>query len=126
MIGTMSRAEPHPVSWAPPPLDDCDEDRMTVGLDEANTLAVRRILWNGQLVGYAIVWARSVAGRSLEMVCIDTMNHGCVHRHDGDHATPYKQLRPINTQADVQESFHEAYDEVYNAYLTSMGLEPLR
>jgi hypothetical protein len=113
-------------TWEPPALDDCDEERWPIGLDADNILSVRRVLWNGQLVAFAIVLSRRIGDRWLEMVCIDTLHHGCVHRHDGDHAAPYKEMRPIREQADVQESFHEAYDEVYNVYLKSIGSEPLR
>lgn len=114
------------VSWAPPPLDECDEDRMTIALDEAYLLSTRRVLWNRQLVAFAIILVRMVGDRNLEIVCIDTMNHGCVHRHDGDHDSPHTVIRAIGSQVDVQESFHDAYDEVYNVYLRLMGLDELR
>ncbi|HWU30179.1 MAG TPA: hypothetical protein VN041_13940 [Microbacterium sp.] len=122
----MSEREQKVAAWAPPPLDDCDEDRWSVGLDETHVLSVRRVTWNEQLVAFAVVLSRKIGERSLEIVCIDTLNHGCVHRHDGDHNAPFKAIRAISSQQDVQESFHDAYDEVYNAYLRTMGLDELR
>lgn len=126
MIELMSPAPTPAAEWVPPPLEECEEERWPIALDQENTLSVRRVLWNGQLVAFAIVLSRKIGDRSIEMVCIDTLNHGCVHRHDGSHSDPFKVLRPVLTQEDVQESFHEAYDEVYNVYLKSIGSEPLR
>ena len=123
MIVIMPEREPEVTDWAPPPLDDCDEDRMSFGLDDAYVLSCRRVLWNQQLVAFAVVLSRKVGDRSLEVVCIDTLNHGCVHRHDGDHNAPFKVVRQISSQQDVQESFHDAYDEVYDEYLKITGLD---
>lgn len=125
MITLMAEREPELV-WAPPPLDDCEEDRLTIPLDEVYLLSTRRVLWNKQLVAFAVVLTRLVGDRKLEVVCIDTLHHGCVHRHDGDHDSPHTVIREICTQQDVQESFHDAYDEVYNVYLRAMGLDELR
>lgn len=126
MIDCMPEWESEMTVWSPPPLDDCDEDRMTVALDPEHVISVRRVLWNRQLVAFAIVLSRRVGDRPIEIVCIDTLNHGCVHRHDGDHSAPYREIRAIGSQQDVQESFNDAYDEVYNAYLRAMGLDELR
>ncbi|WP_300265881.1 hypothetical protein [Microbacterium sp.] len=114
------------LTWAPPPLQECDEERWPIPLDEAYILSIRRVHWNGQLVAYAIVLTRMIGDRKLEIVCIDTMHHGSVHRHDGDHDAPHTVIRTISSQEDVQESFDEAYDEVYNAYLKIMGMDELR
>lgn len=126
MIFNMPERDPEVTEWAPPPLEECDEDRVSIGLDDAYVISFRRVLWSGQLVAFAVVLSRKVGDRSLEIVCIDTLNHGCVHRHDGDHNAPFKVVRAISSQQDVQESFHDAYDEVYDEYLKAMGLDELR
>lgn len=123
MIVIMPEPEPDVTAWAPPPIEECDEDRLSVGLDDAHVLSSRRVLWNSQLVAFAIVLSRRVGERSLEIVCIDTLNHGCVHRHDGDHNAPFKVVRAISSQQDVQDSFHDAWDEVYDEYLKLTGMD---
>ena len=125
MLGDMS-GHGAEVTWAPPPIGECEEQQWTVALDESHLLSVRRVLWSAQLVAYAVVLTRMIGERKLELVCIDTMHHGSVHRHDGDHDAPHTVIRAIGSQEDVQESFDEAHDEVYNAYLKLMGMDELR
>jgi hypothetical protein len=108
--------------WAPPPKDECWEETIPVPVDPMNLITMRRVEWEDQLVEYAIIHSRKDSnGKWVEVTSIDTKFHGSVHRHDGPHATtPYKVLRPILTQEDVQESFKSSYDEVYNSYLESV------
>ncbi|MFJ4166275.1 hypothetical protein ACIPY5_12025 [Microbacterium sp. NPDC089698] len=77
-------------------------------------------------MAFAIVLSQCIGDQWVEVVCIDTLHHGCVHRHDGDHDAPFKSIRDVNSQQDVQESFHDAYDDVYNEYLRARGLDELR
>ncbi len=101
---------------------------MPVALEEQYLLNVRRVTWNGQLVEYAVVlsFRESVDEAWVEIHSIDTKHHGCVHRHrDGDH-TSWDEIRPIQSQADVQSSFADSYDEVYSVYLILTGQDPLK
>jgi len=80
---------------------------------------MRRLEYEGQLVEYAIIYSRkNFDDNYVEVMSIDTMHHGYVHRHDGRHGDSQPLLmRPITSQDDVQQSFKPSYDEVYDSYL---------
>lgn len=114
--------------WERPSWDECDERRTPVALDENYLLSLRRVTWNGQLVEYAIVlsFRESEDDAWVEIHSIDTKHHRCVHRHrDGDHST-FETILQIDSQADVQNTWSDSYDEVYSVYLELTGQDPLR
>ena len=107
-----------PELWIPPPLDECDEVTVPIEPDLTNRLTMRIVRWNGQLVDYAIIHSTlAMSGEWAEIACIDCC-HSSVHRHSGrnNDKTP-EIIREIHSQQDVQDSFHDSYDEVYDGYL---------
>jgi hypothetical protein len=110
-------------SWTPPPKGECDEETVTVSVDTQNIITMRRVEWNGQLVEYAVTHSRKDSeGNWVEVSSIDTMHHGYVHRHYGpDHSVQPTYLRAIRSQEDVQQSFEESYDAIYDSYLNEVS-----
>ncbi len=110
------QALPLPELWSPPPADECDEDTILVEPDPENRVIMRLLLWNNQMVSYAVVHATRVGGEWTEVSSIDCC-HNEVHRHKGiGHGQP-ETIRPIYSQLDVQSSLDNSYDEIYNGYL---------
>ncbi|QNE44964.1 hypothetical protein F1C15_15090 [Frigoribacterium sp. NBH87] len=118
-IGIDSQSETQEELWHPPDASLCEEMVVPVALDETHRITMRLVRWNGQLVDWAVTWSMKDAdGKFREKICIDC-GHGFVHRHDGKHRRETAVvIRPIRTQADVQQSFQPSYDEVYDAYIS--------
>jgi len=121
---TARAADPNPArvnSWNPPPKEECWEQTVPVPLDEFNLITMRWLEWKGQLVEYAIIHSRKDSdGKWVEVMSIDTMHHGSVHRHNGSHnVRDMTIIRTIDSQLDVQESFETSYAEVYSSYVES-------
>lgn len=115
---------PEPERWKPPALEECEQEEYTYYFDmEAKYRVTQRMRrWHEQLVDYAVVLCeRQPDGSWVEITCIDCC-HGNVHRHDGPHGTtPPKVLRPILDQIDVQESFGESCDLIFDSYIEYVG-----
>lgn len=70
---------------------------------------------NNMLVEFAVVYSVFIEKQWIERLCIDTCNHGTVHRHrDGDHTSPPDVIREIRSPQDVQECFWDAVGEAYD------------
>jgi len=76
----------------------------------------RRLLWNNQLVNYAIVHATLVDGEWNEVASIDCC-HNRVHRHKNANHDEAGTIRLIYSQLDVRSSFDSSFDEIYDGYL---------
>jgi len=102
--------------WSPPPINQCDEVTDVVEPDPKNRVIQRRVLWNNQLVNYAIAHATLVDGEWNEVASIDCC-HNRVHRHKNANHDAAGTIRIIYSQLDVQSSFDGSFDEIYDGYL---------
>lgn len=67
------------------------------------------------LAEFAVTVSEHDGVRWVERLCIDTCNHGTVHRHrDGDHRSEPEVIRPIEAALDVQQGLSDALDEAYD------------
>jgi len=109
-------AFPSGETWEPPPLAECEEKTVLVEPDSTNRIIMRRVLHNSQLVAYAITHATLVGPDKWEEVSSVDTNHGYVHLHSGPNHTRATGFEAINAQFDVQSSFNDSYDRVYDNY----------
>ena len=116
---------PDPPRWVPPDASLCEEETFQFFLDAGATVQMtqRQSKYKGQLVDYAVILSRKVAeGEWSEIASIDC-RHGNVHFHeDGIHGTgTAKTLRPIFEQKDVQDSFGDSCDAIWERYSEYVG-----
>lgn len=108
-------------AWSPDPQEPTVEEQETNFISDTVLIAQRTVRYvrNDSIVEFAVVVQEQVGqDQWREVLCIDTCNHGTVHRHrDGDH-TRLEDLAPITDQGVVQDGYWEAvgeaYDLVYN------------
>jgi hypothetical protein len=75
----------------------------------------KRYQRNNMLVQFAVVYSVFIDKEWIERLCIDTCNHGTVHRHrDGDHQSEPELIRLIRSPRDIQECVWDAVDEAYD------------
>jgi hypothetical protein len=103
-------------TWEPPPLAECEEKTVLVEPDSTNRIIMRRVLHNSQLVAYAVTHVTLVGPDKWEEVSSIDTNHGCVHLHLGANHARATEFGAIDTQIDVQSSFNDSYDHVYDNY----------
>lgn len=109
-------AAPLADTWEPPPLADCEEKTVLVEPDSTNRIIMRRVLHDSQLVAYAVTHVTLVGPDKWEEVSSIDTNHGCVHLHLGPNHARATEFGAINGQIDVQSSFNDSYDRVYDNY----------
>ena len=93
-----------------PPENGCVESRQQVELEDPDFRLDMRLVNSGdKLVEYAVVLSRRWRGGDWDQVyMVDTL-HGTLHEHlsghhqDGDS----REIRPLYTQVDVQESLDD-------------------
>lgn len=92
-----------------PSTTGCPETRQEYELDDPDfRLMQRLIVCDNKLVEYAIVLTRFQAERWVEVYSVDT-RHGTLHEHKSGHqrSGDRRDVRPLYTQVDVQESFDD-------------------
>lgn len=83
-------------------------------LDDPDFRLMQRLVRaDGKLVEYAIVLTRHQGGEWTEVYSVDT-KHGVLHEHISGHrrANDRRDIRPLYTQVDVQESFDDPATEL--------------
>lgn len=109
-----------------PPETDCEKSPDEVYLDEQHHLVVVTYAHLGKLVRFFIALKKTVDHEDdpVEQYSVCTL-HGYLHEHTTGHQRPNdrRDIRPLHSQVDVQESFDGAYDMVFDRYLqaTSEG-----
>ena len=106
------------------PESDCVEARQVVELEDPDFLLSQRLVThNEKLVEYALVLSRLQGGEWVEVYSIDTQ-HGTLHEHISGHKrkNDRRDIRPLYTQVDVQESIDEpAMQLVFEKYRKMRG-----
>lgn len=109
-----------------PPADECDVDPSDAFLDPTNRLHTTYYYYRGRLVRFFMAWQSLERGEEwIERYSVCT-KHGYLHEHRTGHQMPddARNIDPLYSQADVQESHDKAYDMVLNRYqLVSRGGE---
>lgn len=102
---------------------DCRIEDMPLDIDDHRQ--IRQVLHfsNGnKLVWFAVLYYKIENDRGSELYSVDT-NHGHFHEHTHGHRkrNDRRNIRPLYTQVDVQESFDPGYDLVYEKHLAMTG-----
>lgn len=108
--------------WKRPPLAECTRRELTVPLS-ATVQYVDVTTWSNSenmLVEFAVVLSRLVDGKWEEILCIDTCNHGTVHRHRDGHGDPV-EIVEIDSPATIQAAHADAIDEVCDWFEREWG-----
>lgn len=104
--------------WTPDMSRPTEEDRNTAHVTLTGVVAQRvvRDVETQLIVEFAVMYCETQPdGQTAEILCIDSCNHGTVHRHvNGDHGSEPQVIREITTQDDVQDGYWEAVAEVYD------------
>jgi hypothetical protein len=102
--------------WLPPSAELCEENVVLVEPDTTNRVIMRLVTYDKQLVEYAITHVTLVGTNSWEEVSSVDTKHGVVHLHLGADHRRVNDLRSIHSQIDVQSSFNDSYDTIYDNY----------
>jgi len=100
------------------PESGCEETTDTVELEDIDfRLKQRLVTHERKLVEYAIVLTRHQGGQWVELYSVDT-KHGTLHEHIAGHARDddKREIQPLYTQVDVQESLDSAVQLVLEKY----------
>lgn len=107
--------------WQPDPDEPWDEQSDVVQPDATTRIVsrYRRQARNGMLIEFAVTLSiLDQDGQWCEVLCIDTTNHGSVHRHrDNDHTSPPEVIAEITSPDVIQEHHQAAIDEAYDRYI---------
>lgn len=103
--------------WMPPPFVECESDEITTEPDTTNRIIMRRVRWHGQLVSYAVIHVRLDKDNKWEEISRIDCCHGTVHRHTERNSGKKPDIIcHIASQADVQQSINNSFDEIYDNY----------
>lgn len=105
------------IVWAPKSGEPTFEKRNTTQINATTKVSSRTVHFaqSNLIVEFAVVVSRFVDGAWTEVLCIDSCNHGTVHRHrDGDHGSDPEVIALITSQRIVQDSYWDAIDEAYD------------
>lgn len=114
-----AHAQQHKQLWTPPPAEHCDpEETVKIPIDDCESLLVTRIRrCNGRIVDFAIMQIVGDDENAIEICRVDCC-HGLLHRHGPPHALnderQFHIIHELFTQEDVEDSFDEAYDYVFD------------
>lgn len=100
------------------PESGCVETRQEVELEDPDFLYSQRlVIHENKLVEYALVLCRLQGGEWVEVYSLDT-RHGGLHEHISGHKRKddKREIRPLYTQVDVQESLDTADQLVLEMY----------
>jgi len=79
-----------------------------------------RLEANGMLTEFAIVVLEVVEGQDIELLCIDSCNHGSVHRHLENHSK-LSVIKELLFEGDLHIGFELAIAEALAYYHTKIG-----
>lgn len=108
--------------WERPSDDECVERTFDYWLS-ATVKYVDRTVWTrreNMLVEFAVVLVQLVDDEWQEILCIDTCNHGTVHRHREQHREP-EPIVDITSARVIQEQHAIAIEEVCDRYERDWG-----
>lgn len=102
---------------------DCRVEDTPIFLDEERQ--IRPILHfnsHNKLCWFAVIYYKMEGKVGKELYSVDT-NHGFFHEHVYGHRkrNDRRDIMPLHTQLDVQESYDRAFDMVYNKHLLMTG-----
>lgn len=100
------------------PTSGCVERRQDVELEDPDfRYSQRLVVHEDKLVEYALVLTRRQQDRWVEVYSVDT-RHGVLHEHVSGHQreNDRRDVQPLYTQVDVQESFDTADQLVLGIY----------
>lgn len=110
--------------WKRPPNEECIERTFDYPLS-ATMKYVDRTVWTrreNMLVEFAVTLVQLDAeGVWREVLCIDTCNHGTVHRHRDNHGEP-ETIVEVTSARVIQEQHGLALDEVCDRYEKDWGI----
>ena len=104
------------------PDTGCVESRQVVELEDPQfRLSQRLVTHESKLVEYALVLSRQQGGDWVEVYSLDT-KHGYLHEHISGHARKgdRRDVRPLYTQVDVQESLDDPASQMVQAKYRKM------
>lgn len=87
----------------------CIETRIPHDIDDPDyTISLRLVSLHGKLVEFSIVLSQTFGNESVEVYSVDSQ-HGYLHEHIHGHNKPKdrRDIKPLFSQVDVQESFDE-------------------
>jgi hypothetical protein len=105
------------------PAEGCEDLVIPVDMPDARYRITQRLMsYRHQLVEFAVVLSKWNGDGWDEIYSIDTC-HGYLHEHIHGHRKPgdRRDIRPLVSQLDVQESLDPAYDQVRDHYLRLTG-----
>lgn len=105
-------------AWAPDPDEETWERRTTDPIDNTSQISDRvvRYMRNNQLIEFAVIYEEFEDGEYRERLCIDTCNHGTVHRHvNGDHDSEPAHIGDLDPDT-LEERHYEAIAEAYDLW----------
>ncbi|MFP5290190.1 MAG: hypothetical protein ACLGH5_04260 [Actinomycetes bacterium] len=105
------------------PADGCEEMRIPVPMPHPRFRITQRLVsYRHQLVEFAVILSEWDGRGWEEVYSVDTC-HGYLHEHIHGHRKPNdrRDIKPLFTQVDVQESLDFAYDKVRDHYLKLTG-----
>jgi len=112
-------------TWQPPAPEECDVETFTVEPSEGYRISSRVLAYENRMVHYAVVasYRPSPGDDWQEVACVDCA-HSAVHMHTGpNHVRVRNDIRPIRSQRDVEDTYDDAYDTVYDAYVAHRDRE---
>ena len=96
------------------PDSGCSEYQQSVELEDSDFRYTQRLVTHeGKLVEYALILDRLQGGQWVEVYSVDT-KHGVLHEHISGHQRKgdRRDIQPLYTQVDVQESLDDAADQL--------------
>lgn len=102
---------------------DCRVEEIPVEIEEGKQIyQALHYDEKSKLVWFAVLFNRLRDGRGEELYSVDT-SHGHFHEHTTGHKkrNDRRNIRPLYSQVNVQESFDTGYDMVLNKYLVMSG-----
>jgi len=110
------QGDPTPPTWLPDPAEPYWQETFETHPDLSSTISDRVVRYErtNQLIEFAVILTVERGGAPEEVLCIDTCNHGTVHRHrNGNHTDDPETIATLDP--DELESRHsDAFDECYD------------
>jgi hypothetical protein len=105
-------------TWAPDPKEPVWVATNQTDPDITTRISDRVVRYdrNGMLIEFAVVLSIFDNGAWREVLCIDTCNHGTVHRHrDGNHDESPEIIATLDPD-DLESRHADAIDEAYDTW----------
>lgn len=104
-------------SWSPAADEPTEEQTVFTDVTATTRITQRTVRYErtGMLSEFAVTVSEHNGCRWTERLCIDSCNHGTVHRHkNGDHKSAPDVIRKIESANDIQQGLSDALTEAYD------------